>query len=54
MNQREAQRRQKVIKEAIAGLREILTTNLRQELDPHQERQLAELMNMKFDWRANQ
>jgi len=53
MNQREAARRQQVIRDTIRGLREILTTNLRQELDPHQETELAQLMNMAVGGRRS-
>ena len=48
MNIREAVRRQKVIVNTLAGLREILTTNLHQQMDPLEEEELTELMDL---WR---
>lgn len=52
MNQREAARRQKLITDTLAGLHEILTTNLRQELDRSQEQELKELLSLGDVWMA--
>ena len=46
MNAREATRRQKVITAALTGLREVLSTNLLQELDPDQEKLLKQLIEL--------
>lgn len=46
MNQKEAARRQKVIATTIVGLHEILTTSLRQELDPDEEQLLKDLIEL--------
>lgn len=48
MNIREAVRRQKLIVNTLAGLREILTTNLHQQMDPLEEEELTELLDL---WR---
>lgn len=46
MNQREAARRQKVIRQTLLGLEEILTTNLLQELAPEEEIRLQDLLEL--------
>jgi hypothetical protein len=50
VNQKEAARRQKVIATTLQGLREILTTNLHQEMDPSQEAELFELIYLGQGW----
>ncbi len=44
MNAREARRRQQMITDTLYGLKQILTTNLIQELDPDEERLLGDLI----------
>jgi hypothetical protein len=46
VNQREAARRQRVIAETLAGLREIFTTNLHQEMDLRQELEMETLLRL--------
>jgi hypothetical protein len=46
MDAREAARRRKVIVSTLVGLKEVLTTNLWQELDPDEERLLKDLIEL--------
>lgn len=46
MNAREAKRRQQVITDTLFGLKQILTTNLLQELDPEQEQLFKDLLEL--------
>lgn len=46
MNAREAKRRQQMITDTLFGLKQILTTNLLQELDPEQEDLLKNLIEL--------
>jgi hypothetical protein len=50
VNAKEATRRQKVIQSTLDGLKEILETGLKQELDPQQELELMRLINLGGDW----
>jgi hypothetical protein len=50
VNAKEAARRQKVIQSTLDGLKEILETGLKQELDPQQELELMRLINLGGDW----
>lgn len=46
MNAREAKRRQQLIVDTLYGLKQILTTNLIQELDPEQEDSFKDLVGL--------
>lgn len=48
MNAKEAARRQKVIKDTLEGLTEILQSGLLQELDPDEEELLRKLICIGF------
>ena len=50
MNQREADRRQKVIATTLAGMLELFTTNLHQEMDPEQEAETIRLLHLAEKW----
>lgn len=46
MDAREAKRRQQLIVDTLFGLKQILTTNLAQELDPAQEEEFKHLISV--------
>lgn len=50
VNQREARKRQQLIENTLAGLEEILGTNLHQEMDPEQEVWLIKLLALGEKW----
>jgi hypothetical protein len=50
MNQKEAARRQKVIRDTITGMVEIFTTNLHQEMDALQEVQMMQMLDLGEKW----
>ena len=50
MNAREAARRQGKIRDTLAGLLEIFTTNLHQEMDPEQEAEMIKLLALGEKW----
>ena len=50
MNAKEAARRQKLIASTLEGMNELLTTNLHQEMDPEQEKELYRLAGYVSAW----
>jgi hypothetical protein len=50
VNAREAARRQGKIRDTLAGMLEIFTTNLHQEMNPEQEVEMIKLLALGEKW----
>jgi len=50
VNQREANKRRKLIEDTLWGMNQLFTTKLHQELDPEQEMELVRLMSHAQVW----